>query len=513
MAARGKQNNALPLMTAVIYARFSSHNQREESIEQQVAECKLFAQQNGLEIIEVYSDSAITGKTEKRTQFQRLQRDAKKGKFSYLIAYKSNRIARNMLLALKFEDEMEKLGVKVLYAKEEFGNNAAGRFALRTMMNVNQFYSENMAEDIRRGMEDNALKCKVNGPCPFGYQAGDDGKFQINEDEAVIVQEIFSKVACGEPFVNIAASINQRGIKTSKGGEWGRNSFHRLLKNEKYIGVYEFGNIRVEDGIPPIISKELFYKVQRKLTEKKNPQGKHRENGDYLLTGKLYCGECGSHMVGLSGTAKSGSLHYYYGCNKKRLEKNCSKKNVRREYIETEVAKAIKTYILQDEVVEWIADMVDKYQKQNKHNSELALLETQLSDINKSIGNLLTAIEQGIITNSTKQRLMELEDEQSKLNSQITLIKADTIEVSKDHVIAWLEAFRNGDIEDKKYQAELFKSFLKSVYLYDDGNCKIVFDLFGRDDGEVNINIQSIEDKYSKGAESVRITSPTLHQY
>ena len=126
---------------AVIYARFSSHNQREESIEQQVAECKVFAAQQGLEIIEVYADAAQSGRTENRSQFLRLQRDAKKGKFSNIIAYKSNRIARNMVNALTFENDMEKLGVKLFYAKEEFGNNAAGRFALRMMMNVNQFYS------------------------------------------------------------------------------------------------------------------------------------------------------------------------------------------------------------------------------------------------------------------------------------------------------------------------------------------------------------------------------------
>ena len=131
--------------SAVIYARFSSHNQKEESIEQQVAECNLYAASNGYTVIDIYPDAAISGKTENRTQFQRMKNDAKKGKFAVIIAYKSNRIARNMINALNFENEMEKLGVRVCYAKEEFGNNAAGRFALRTMMNVNQFYIENMA--------------------------------------------------------------------------------------------------------------------------------------------------------------------------------------------------------------------------------------------------------------------------------------------------------------------------------------------------------------------------------
>ena len=195
---------------AVIYARFSSHNQREESIEQQVAECKLFAAQQGLEVTEIYSDAAQSGRTENRSQFLRLQRDAKKGKFTNIVAYKSNRIARNMVNALTFENDMEKLGVKLYYAKEEFGNNAAGRFALRMMMNVNQFYSENMAEDIRRGMEDNAMKCKVNGPAPYGYKSGKSGTYEIDEPAAAVVREIFTRVACGDSFVDIYTDLNNR---------------------------------------------------------------------------------------------------------------------------------------------------------------------------------------------------------------------------------------------------------------------------------------------------------------
>ncbi len=510
MAKKQDQQSA-PSRSAVIYARFSSHNQREESIEQQVAECKLFAEQNNLEIIEVYADAAVSGKTEKRTQFQRLKRDAQHRKFSTIIAYKSNRIARNMMNALIFENEMVELNIQVLYAKEEFGNNAAGRFALRTMMNVNQFYSENLAEDIRRGMEDNALKCKSNGSIPFGYKTV-DGRFTVYEPEAAIVREIFTRTAAGETFADIAASLNQRGIKTKTGNKWGRSSFH-MLKNEKYIGVYEFGDIRIEDGIPSIVSKELFYTVNNYLKNKKNPQGKHRENGDYLLTGKLFCGECGSAMVGISGTGRHGEMHYYYTCNGKRVknEPKCTKANVQRNFIEQAVASAIREYILQDDVMEWIADTVDDYQKNHKSNSEMSLLQNQLTDIQKSIKNLLNAIEQGIITPTTKQRMLELEDEQSKVEAKIVVLKSETIEVSHDHVIGWLESFRSGDIGDKEFQRELFRSFLKAAYLYDDGRLKIVFDPIskgGKSDIEIELSSGSTKDSEftDKGAGSYKLS-------
>ena len=162
----------------VIYARYSSHSQKEESIEQQIAECT----------VGIYADKAVSGRSDRRPNFQRMMRDAEKRQFQIVVAYKSNRIARNMLNALQYEARLDTLGIKTLYAKEEFGNTAAGRFALRTMMNVNQFYSENMGEDIKRGMVDNANECKVNGMLPLGYVKSKDGKYAIAPDEAAVVR-------------------------------------------------------------------------------------------------------------------------------------------------------------------------------------------------------------------------------------------------------------------------------------------------------------------------------------
>ena len=243
---------------AVIYARFSSHNQREESIEQQVAECRAFAAANNLTVVDVYADAAISGRSDRRPQFQRLRRDAGKKIFDTIIAYKSSRIARNMLNALNFEVEMTKCGVNVLYAKEEFGNTAAGRFALRTMMSVNQFYSENLGEDIKRTQADNAQNCRANGPAPYGYKSGADGRFEIDEPAAAIVREIYARVAACETIASIAMDLNARGVKTSRGREWGRNSFHRIIGNERYLGIYIFDKTRVVGGMPRLIDDSLY---------------------------------------------------------------------------------------------------------------------------------------------------------------------------------------------------------------------------------------------------------------
>ena len=178
-----------------------------------------------------------------------------------------------------------------------------------------------------------------------------------------------------------------------------------LLTNERYRGVYIYGDVRVEGGVPRIVSDELFYKVQEVLKTKKNPQGRHRTNGDYLLTGKLFCGKCKSPMVGISGTSKTGTLHYYYTCQKKRLEKACDKSNIRREDIERTVAQAIRDYALQDDVIEWIADSTVAYNKRQEESTHASILEDELTENKRAIKNIMAAIEQGIITPTTKERL------------------------------------------------------------------------------------------------------------
>jgi DNA invertase Pin-like site-specific DNA recombinase len=454
----------------VIYARYSSHNQKEESIEQQVEECMAFAKLNRIKIIQVYADKALSGRTDKRPQFQKMMRDAEKKDFSVVVAYKSNRIARDMLSALKYEDRLSQYGIETLYAKEEFGNTAAGRFALRTMMNVNQFYSENMAEDIKRGMRDNAENCKVNGALPLGYVKGTDGRYAIDPKEAAIVREIFDKVLDGVAFADIANELNARGIKTKQGNLWNKNSFHRMVTNDVYIGVYRHSGFVKEDGVPPILEKEVFFAMQKHLATKKNPRGRHRENNDYLLTGKLRCGYCRSYMVGVSGTSRTGDKHYYYTCNDRRTGGSCKKENVRKDYIERVVAELTQRFILQDEVIEWIADNAMDLLSSSGSEAEIAEMEAEVAENRKATKNIMSAIEQGIFTATTKERLLELEQNISDLERSIALARAATESstVTKEHIIWHLRKLKDGNIENKDFQKNLINTFVKEVYLWDD---------------------------------------------
>ena len=460
----------------VIYARYSSHAQREESIEQQVEECAAFAKANDIQICEVYSDKAVSGKTDKRASFQRLMRDAEKKRFEVVVAYKSNRIARNMFNALSYENKLASFGIETLYAKEEFGNTAAGRFALRTMMNVNQFYSENMSEDIKRGLRDNAEKALSNGNLPYGYTTGEDRKYVIDPTEAAVVREVFERYVHGEQFAHIAQDLNERGYRTKRGNPWNKGSFHRMLGNTTYIGTYHHSGVTLENAVPPIVSKELFNAAQAKLKESRP----YAKNYDYCLTGKLFCGECGQPMIGCAGKTVDGVAQYHYYTCKSRRAHACDKAHEDKARLEQEVASLTRDIVLQDEFIEWIAEQAELAQKMNSHGQELARIEALKREKEKAVKNILAAIEQGIFTASVQERLVELESEVSDLSERVRELRTFETPVEKDRIIFALRKFRDENVSNHNFCRVLVRTFVEKIIVWDD---KIEIDFFFTKDG------------------------------
>lgn len=494
----------------MIYARFSSHNQREASIEQQIDMCSALAARNGLTVIETYSDKAISGKTDNRPAFQRMMRDAAHGKFDIVLAWKSNRMGRNMLEAMMNDASLQERGVKTIYVEEDFEDNAAGRFALRNMMNVNQFYSEAMAEDVRRGMMDNAKKCMVNGRCPYGLRKGKDGKYEIDPAQAVIVREIFERVKDGWNHIDIMDDLNARGIRNRDGNIWQRTTFDKLLRNEQYIGVYRFSGIRTEGGIPAILDRDTFEEVQHLLKTKKNPRGRRRNVEEYLLTGKLFCGHCGNAMVGICGTSRNGDRHYYYMCQGKHNKEGCQKKNERKEQIEKAVISAVKTLIMDEKTIDWILAGYQEFMSTLRGQSAITAMENELADTEKSIGNLMRAIEMGIITDTTKARMMELEEKKRELQTSIRIEKGLLQEIDADKLRFLLEQYRDKNIDDKQYHKELINTFIKAVYVYD-GKLKIVFNRWQGDETEIPLDDISVAGDEEIPASGVRTNATKPH--
>lgn len=468
-----------PLQDCVVYARYSSHAQRDVSIEQQVADCEAYARSNGLRVVKVYADRAISGTNDKRPQFQKMLKDAERGRWAYVLTWKVDRFARNRYDSATYKYRLKRHGVRVIYAKESIPDGPEGILLESVLEGSAEYYSANLSQNIKRGMRFNALECKVNnGSMPLGYCKGPDGRYAVVESEAEVVREIFRRVGEGVPFVEIANDLNGRGIHTKRGGLWKKNSFHALLHNESYIGVYRYADVRVEGGMPSIVDKALFLEVAERLKTKKNPQGRHRENGEYMLTGKLFCGPCGSPMVGISGTGRNG-LHYYYVCQNRRTGGGCEKKNVVRDAVERAVVQATLDHVLRDDVLQWVADSVMAYQERENNSAVLCGLRDNLAQNKREIDNVLKAIRAGIITASTQNLLLELEADGSRLENAICREEASLTHIERDFVIYWLEKFRGGNVDDVAFRRKVIDSLVNAVFLWDD-HIRIAFNYSGR---------------------------------
>ena len=466
---------------AVIYARYSSHNQRDVSIEQQVRECQQFAKRNGLQVVGVYDDHALTGTNDKRPAFQKMIRDAKQAGWSYVIVYSLDRFARDRYDSAVYKRQLRNLGIRVLSAMENIGDDPTGVLMEGLLESLAEYYSRELGSKVKRGMTDNASRCQVNGKLPLGYVKGPDGKYAIDENEAAIVREIYQRVSDQEQLSCIVQDLNARGLQTKEHHKWNKSSFNTILSNERYTGVYIYGDTKVPGGIPAIISQELFDKVQYAVTNKKNPrslgpQRRRREKGLYMLTGKLFCGECKEPLVGICGTGKSGRTYNYYVCRGK-LHKHCRLKNIPRDDIELFIATALKATMLTDEAIVALADATIAYQQRKLMENDIGPLRSQLADTERSLNNLVKAIEKGIFSESTQSRLQELETQKRVLSGQLAIAQEEASRMmTREQIIAALMIFQEGDVRDKEFQLALIDTFLVAAYVYED-QIKFVFRL------------------------------------
>ena len=465
------------LIPAVIYARYSSSGQREESIEGQLRDCREFAQKNGLTIVGEYIDKALTGRTDKRPDFQRMLRDSERGVFKAVICWKMDRFARNRYDSSMYKYKLKKNGVRIYYAKESIPEGPEGIILESVMEGYAEYYSENLSQNIKRGYYDSALELKTLGQTVLGYKKGPDGRFEIDPAAAPIVVRIFEEYAAGERAKDIYKRLNEEGYRTSRGGLFNKNSIRRILQNEKYIGVYEYQDIRVENGIPAIISKELFDKCQT-MVERHHRAPAAQRDTNFLLTAKLFCGHCGEPMTGDGGTGRSGQVYSYYICNGRRAHK-CKKERARKDWIENLVIDKLVALIHSDGFIEEVADRCMEYQKREKDRSALHALEARQKENEKAIQNMMAAIEAGIITPSTKSRLMELEAEHAQIEKGIAKELLSEPDLERDQVIYFLERFRDGDINDEMYRVFLVDTFLNAAYLYDDNRLVLVLNYTG----------------------------------
>ena len=275
-------------MKAVIYARYSSDNQREESIDGQLRECKAYAEKNGITLLTTYIDRALSAKTDNRPEFQKMIKDSGKGLFDMVLVWKLDRFARNRYDSAHYKATLRKSGVKVVSATESIAEDSTGILLESLLEGYAEFYSAELAEKVRRGLTENALKAKANGGSrAYGYTVDKDRYFQIDPTTAPIVVEIFESYSQGATIQKIVNSLNDRGLRNPHNGKFTINIVTNMLKNRRYIGEYSFGEIILPDSIPAIISKELFDRVAARMEKNKRAPARTKAKEEmYLLTTK-----------------------------------------------------------------------------------------------------------------------------------------------------------------------------------------------------------------------------------
>ena len=455
-------------MNAVIYARYSSDSQREESIEGQLRECTAFAEKNGITILRHYIDRAFSAKTDNRPEFQAMIKDSNKKLFDMIIVWKLDRFARNRYDSARYKAQLKKNGVKVVSATETISDGAEGILLESMLEGMAEYYSADLAEKVVRGMTENALKCKYNGgTLPIGYTIGSEQYFQIDPLTAPFVLEAFKQYDEGATMTQIRDWLNDKGIKNTRGQEMTYNSVQHMLNNRRYIGEYSYREIVTPDGIPAIVPKDLFDRVQKKMAKNKKAPARHKAEDDYLLTTKLFCGYCGAYLCGESGTSRTGIVHHYYKCvsvKKKRAE--CHKKPVKKDWIEDMVVNETMKVVMDDKAIEAIVSML--MELQDRESTSLPLYEKELKDTEAAIDNMLNAIQQGILNKSTKARLDELEAAKDELEIKIACEKLIKPKLTAEQMTFWLHRFRKLDVSKKEHRQMLIDTFVNAIFLYDD---------------------------------------------
>jgi DNA invertase Pin-like site-specific DNA recombinase len=316
-------------MKVVIYARYSSDGQREESIEGQLRECKEFAKRQNMTIIGTYIDRALSAKSDARSEFQKMIADSSKKQFDVVLVWKLDRFARNRVDSATYRAILKRNGVKVVSAKENISEGPEGIILEAMLEGMAEYYSVELSVKVKRGQKENALKCKANGGMvPFGYRVNSERYYEIDPLTAPIVLDMFTRYADGQTVKEIAADMTEKcvfeGIKYKYAS---KSTLHNLLKNRRYIGEYRYGDTVVPDGMPAIVPQEIFDRVQKRMEKNKHKPAAAKADEEYILTTKLFCGKCGAMMVGVGGTSKTGKVHHYYKCGNLIYKKSCDRIN------------------------------------------------------------------------------------------------------------------------------------------------------------------------------------------
>ncbi|WP_352402815.1 recombinase family protein [Pyramidobacter sp.] len=430
--------------TAAIYARYSSTNQREESIEAQVRACQDYAKRNGLVIVETYADSAKTGTNAEREEFQRMIADSATGKFEYVIVHKLDRFSRDRYDSVVYKRKLKTNGVTLRSVLENLDGSPESLILESLLEAMAAYYSQNLARESLKGLKENGYKCLHNGGIPpLGYDVDKETrKLVINEEEAMIVRYIFSSYADGIGYDRIIRYLNANGYHSKRGKPFGKNSLRDLLRNIRYTGVYTYNMVQVKDpvgvrnnrpkpkeeqimiegGIPAIIDKETFEQVQIQISRNRQFAARGKSKVVYLLSGLVRCGECGARMYASQSKDRHGNITNYYVCSTKDYKKCCDNKSIRRDVIDEFVLAQLLKDLFNKDSIENLRINLINYQQRRQASIKTIVdeLKSEHEQIDQKINNIVKLIsENGIMLDTVNHEIKTLEEQRQAIEHEI----------------------------------------------------------------------------------------------
>ena len=424
-------------MKAFAYARFSSDQQREESIDAQLRAIREYANKNDIEIVREFTDEARSGTSDKRPGFLKMFEDLPIYKPDFVIVHKLDRFSRDRYDSAYYRRIIKKAGARLVSVLEPLDDSPESIILESVLEGMAEYYSRNLARETLKGLKETAYKCEHTGGLPpLGYDVV-NRKYVINRAEAAVVRKIFHMYADGKSYDRILEEL--KGVKTKSGKPFGKNSLNSILNNEKYIGNYIFGRqkranhnshadntevIRIEGGIPRIIDDSTWNAVRERMSNNKR-NASYKAKRIYLLSGKLVCQKCHAMMVGSTTTNRKGYEYMWYGCSTKYRTHECDQPNIPAERIESSVLDLVEERLKPDE------EMIQSVMKiLNTDSPEMKDDLKELADVEKRQERLLVLTESGSEIPAVTRRLTELAEKEKALRQKIAEARGKEVDYS-----------------------------------------------------------------------------------
>ena len=402
-------NDRLDLIPAALYARVSSDRQDVDlSVAAQLRALRDYAEKNGYHVAREYIDEAESGLIADRPQFRKMLDEAAKTEapFKEILVWKFSRFTRKREHAVAFKSMLRKKGIRVVSITEHADDSPTGKLMEAIIESVDEFYSENLAQEVVRGMREAASRgFWVASRVPYGYrklmvQDGAKKRPTLEPDSATspVVQRIFGMAEAGRGILDITRTLNNEGIANPTGRLWSKNGVHIILRNQAYTGTLVWGAdakdkadpVRVEKAFPAVVSKAQLKRVNRKLRSRAPKRSHPRRAGStYLLSGMIKCKACNRALSGQD--AKSGRFAYYV-CQSvmKRGSGACDAPRLNARRFEEMVVGKIRENVLTESNIRELVKLVDEEMDgiAREQRQKLETIESELVDVKRRLERL-----------------------------------------------------------------------------------------------------------------------------